>query len=577
MTIAAILLAIVLFLGLVFGLGLPWTAAGRFDPVEKLALGAAAGVLQLYLFAGLVYVTGLSARAFVVLPFLAAIAIALRFGAVKALGRNGEVRGILGRQLLFTAWCVGWLALVHSYSGGEWSADWQEHYERMLFFLEHRPLAITFLDLYSLPARPPLANLADGTLVALTAKDFAHFQLCNTLFSTLCWLPALALVRHFGRKPSSVADAVLLLAMMLNALVIQNATFAWTKLLATFFILIAVVFHVRGLGEDAPGRRIVAAVAATAALLTHYSALPYVLLLGVSHLVFAWNQRRRLPVGRELMAGGALAAGLAATWFGWAVAHYGAAGTFLSSTTGAPRLPPGAWIACRLWNLFITFVPHPLRPTDYRFIAQTNPLGFAHDYFFTIYQTTLPGAFGSAGLMLWLWLARHVRGPAAPAAERGFWRGFIPGAILLSVATAYWRDRWGVVHIGLSAVVLIGLAWLAARWEETPARVRRFWAIALGLDAALGLALHFYLQHILRVPAQDLPALLRGQPIEFSAVSSKNLLLKQILGYRFVGDDGPPAALVLTLLAVLVVLALRQVAIGAAAARSAPASSHARG
>jgi hypothetical protein len=575
MTIVAIVTAIVLFLGLVFGLGLPWVAASRFEPAEKLALGAAAGVLQLYLFAGLVYVTGISSQAFVALPFLAAVAVALRFGAVRALWRSGDVRGILGQQLLFTAWCVGWLALVHSYSGGEWSADWQGHYERTLFFLEHRPLATTFLDLYSLPARPPLANLADGALVALTAKDFAHFQLCNALFSTLCWLPAVVLVRHFARQPAPVSNAVLLLAMMLNALVIQNVTFAWTKLLATSFILLAVGFHVRGLAEDAPARRIIAAGAAAAALVTHYSALPYVLLLGASHLAFAWSQRRRLPVGRELLAGGALAVGLAATWYGWSVVHYGVAGTFLASTTGAPSLAPGAWIACRLWNLFITFVPHPLRRMDYAFIAQNSSLGFAHDYSFTIYQTTLPGAFGVAGLVLWLWVLRHVRAPAAPVAERWFWRGFIPGAILLSVATAYWRDRWGVVHIGLSAVVLIGLAWLAARWDETPSRIRRLWAAALGLDAACGLALHFYLQHILRVSVQDLPALLHGQPVEFSAVSSKNLLLKQILGYRFIGDDGPPAALILPLLAVLLILAIRQLA-AVAVPRSAFSSAHAR-
>jgi hypothetical protein len=576
MTIVAILIAIVLFLGLVFGLGLPWVAASRFDPIEKLALGAGAGVLQLYLFAGLVYVSGVSSpRVFAALPLLAAVAVALRFGAIRALWRIPDVRGTLGRQLLFTAWCVGWLALVHSYSGGEWSADWQEHYERTLFFLDHRPLTTTFLEIYALPARPPLANLVDGAALALTARDFAHFQLFNTLFSTLCWLPAVALVRHFGRKRQPhVADAVLLLAIMLSPLVIQNATFAWTKLPATFFILLAVVFFVRGLGEEAPGRRIVAAVAAVAALLTHYSALPYVLLLGTAHLVFSWSRRHRRPVGAELAAAGALAAGLAGTWFGWAVAHYGIAGTFQSSTTGAPSLPPGAWIACRLWNLFITFVPHPLRPTDYGFIAQTNPWGFAHDYFFTIYQTTLPGAFGAAGLVLWLWFARHRRTSSVPAAERWFWRGFVPGAILLSIATAYWRDRWGVAHIGLSAVVLIGLAWLAARWEETPARIRRFWAAALVLDAALGLALHFYLQHILHVSLRDLPALLRGQPIEFSAVSSKNLLLKQALGYRFVGDDGPPALLVLAVLAGLIALAVRAVA--AAARRANPSLADAR-
>ncbi|HWA09847.1 MAG TPA: hypothetical protein VG838_10385 [Opitutaceae bacterium] len=575
MTIAAILLTAALFLGLIFGLGLPWVAAARFDPAEKISLGAAAGVLQIYLFAWLAYGAGASDLVFIALPVLAAGGVALRLAALRALFEDAEAKAVFRRQLLFSGWCVGWLALVQTYSGGEWSADWQEHYERALFFLEHRPLATTFLGLYSVPARPPLANLADGALMALTARDFAHFQLCNTLFSTLCWLPAAALVRHFGPK-ARAGGAVLLLMMMTNALVIQNATFAWTKLLAAFFILLSVVFHVRGLAEDSPGRRIIAVGAAVAALLTHYSALPYAMLLGGSQLSFAWRRRDRRAIARELAASAAVAAALAATWLGWAVLHYGAAGTFLSSTTGAPRLPPGEWILCRIWNLFITFVPHPLRPMDYSFIAQTNFLGFAHDYFFTIYQTTLPGAFGAAGVALWLWFARHQRAPAAMAAERWFWRGFIPGAILLSIATAYWRDRWGVAHIGLSPVVLIGLAWLAARWEEAPVAIRRLWAAALAVDATLGLALHFYLQHTLHASASDLPALLRGQTVEFSPVSTKNLLLKQILGYRFVGDGGPPPLLLLMLLAVTAVIAVRQVTAAPASSRPDFSSSDAR-
>jgi hypothetical protein len=414
-----------------------------------------------------------------------------------------------------------------------------------------------FLEIYNLPARPPLANLVEGAAMALAGTDFARFQLFNTLFSTLVWLPAALLVRHFARGRRG-ADSLLLLVLMLNPFVLQNATFAWTKLPAAFFALTAVACYVRGLADSGPARRTIAVGAMAAAVLTHYSAAPYAGGLAAAQLTFVWLRRREPAVWRELAAQAVLASALLATWLAWSVHSYGSHATFFSTTIGAPPLSGLAWLQCRAWNLYVTLVPHPLRAMDYQFIAQTSGPGFAHDYFFTIYQTTLPGAFGAAGLVVLLWSAAHRRSPAGPAMERWFWRCFIPATILLGVATAYWRDRWGVAHICLAAVVVIGLTWLTARLGETGATARRIWAAALLVDAILGIALHFYLQATMRLTPGAPADLLHGRLLEFSPVSTKNMLLKLILGYNFVGDGGPPPFLVIALLAVFLVLAVRQ-------------------
>lgn len=557
MSLAAILSELLLFFGLLLGLGLPWVVTSRFEAAEKLALGVGVGLVQIYGFAWIVYLTGLSNVAFLVLPALAAMAIGIRLRALTGFFLDPEVRGLSGRQLLFTAWCIGWLALVRSYGGGEWAADWQEHYERTRFFLDRQPLDTLFLNVYSLPTRPPLANLVAGAGLALSGTDFAHFQLFSTLFSTLLFLPAVLLARHFARGRVGV-DAILLLMLMLSPLVVQNATFAWTKLPTAFFVLLAVAFYVCDLPEAKSARRTIAIGALAAALLTHYSALPYAATLAVAQAVLVWTRRRERPMWREIALQAGVAAALLATWLAWSVARYGVHTTFLSST-GDTSLSLAEWLGRRAWNAYVTLVPHPLRPADYRFIAQTSTLGFVRDYLFNIYQTSLPGAFGVAGLVLLGWCAINRRPPAGCPAERQFWRWFPAGVIALGLATVYWTDRWGVVHICLLPVVIIGVAWLAARFGDVPLLVRRVWAGALMVDTALGIALQFYLQATVHLAPNALSVLAQGKIPELSRVATKNMLLKLILGYKFVADGSLAPSLVVALLSMLIILAAQRV------------------
>ncbi len=561
MSILGILATLFLFFGLVFGLGLPWVATTRFEPAEKLALGAAVGVTLIYLYAGLVYVAGWPLASFAGLLVLTVLGLAARFRALACFAVVPEVQKLVGRLLMFAAWCVGLTALVRSYSGGEWAGDWREHFERAIFFLGRQPLNTLFLGVYSLPARPPLANLVDGAGMALTRPDFAHFQLFNTLCSTLLFLPAVLLARHFARGKGHT-DAVLLLVFMLNPLVVQNATFAWTKLLAAFFVLLSVAFYVRGLSDDDATRRVIAAGLLALGMLTHYSAGPYIVGLVAMQLVLVWRGRAHLAAWRELTLQAALAVGVLAPWFGWSIAHYGFHTTFLSNTTAMldKQLNLIAWSGRVLWNTFVTLVPHPFRSADYHYIAQASHLGFIRDYLFNIYQTTVPGAFGLAGLVLLGGRLRRGRKVAVPVNpdERRFWWLLTVIAFVLGIASISWADRWGVVHICLTPLVLIGLTWLAPCVPGGSAWLRRLWYAALAVDALFGIAMHFCVQAITRVPAAMIPEIVRGGVLPFGEIATRNFLLKLYTQSRFMADGGPPPVLLAMLLALFALLALRQ-------------------
>jgi len=560
-SILSLLADLLLFVGVVLGLGLPWVVAGRFEVAEKLTLGAGVGLLQIYAFAWLVYWTGLPGAAFFALPVLALGTSAMRLGPLREFRGGHEARSLLGRQVLFMTWCLGWLALVRSYGGGEWSADWYEHYERARFFLERQSLDTVFLHVYGLPARPPLANLVDGAFMALSGTDFAHFQVFNTLGSTLFFLPAVQLLRHFTRDPQK-GNAVLLLMLMLNPLVMQNATYSWTKLLVTFYVLAAIAFYVRGLREDDGTRRTLAIAAIAAALLTHYSAGPYAVGLAATEVALVWARRRSPAMWRELFLQAILSAGLLATWFAWSVTHYGGHATFFSNTTvtGDAGISPAEWISRRAWNVFVTLVPHPLHPADYRYIAQTSSLGYVRDYCFNIYQTTLPGAFGAAGLLLLAGVLFQRNPPSGNIAERRFWRWFPAAMFLLGVATVSPPDRWGLVHICLPPLVIVGLAWLAAHFAEVPAILHRIWVAALAIDFILGVALHFFLQATVNLAPTSAADLMQGKILRFSQMTTKNMLLKLLSGATFVADRAPAPVLLLIFLSLLLVLAGWQLA-----------------
>jgi len=485
-----LLLTALLFLGL----GWPWAARMRLAPAEKLAAALVGSLVTCWLAGWAIYTGGLSWGFFWLLPVAAAGALFHGRAAFAAVLRDPAARGILAAQGLVSLWCVGWLALVQNYSGGGWSGDWFEHWDRARFFLEGAPVDHRFLGLYALTARPPLANLVTAGWLHLTAADFPHYQLVSTLLGSLAFLPAAVLLQRW--RPGPAAPALLAVLFMVNPLFVQNAVFPWTKLPAALLVLAALHFFLRGRDADASwAHAILFSVSLAAALLVHYSAAPYAVALGL-----AWLLWRPAGLGTRDWLGlttAAAAAGLVLlmTWFGWAFATYGIAGTLATNTSVTTTAPDATGQALRvLANLRDTLVPHFLRSPDPALIAQASPWGRARDWFFQCYQLNLPLACGSVG---WVVILRELARawPQASSRSRRFWVLATGIVVFLGVAAHGARDVWGLTHISLHALVLLGLVFLATRWPGLGRGWRLAFLAGATLDLAAGVVLHFAVQN----------------------------------------------------------------------------------
>jgi hypothetical protein len=453
-------------------------------------------------------------------------------------------------------WCLGWLSLVQNYSGGGWTSDWFEHWERALFFLHRAPADQLFLGLYPLTARPPLENIVTAACLHLTTEDFAHYQLFSTLLSSLVFLPAALLVTRWS--PERTAVAVLAVLFMVNPLFVQNTVFPWTKLPAALLVLAALYFFLRHRDGHAPRiSALLFAAALAAALLTHYSAAPYAVALGLGWLLW-----RPAGTGRsEFLRITVLAAGagglLLATWFGWAFATYGVSGT-LSTNTSVTTVATdaGGQFLRVLLNLRDTIVPHFLRTPDSDLIAQSSPWGYVRDWFFQSYQLNLLLAFGSVAWLALLRESWRLQRTALPP-TRIFWAGFGLVVVVLGVAAHGARDVWGLTHICLQGLVLLGLALLAARWHSLGRGWRRALVAGATLDLAAGIGLHFAVQH----HALDRWLTPGRNAMEITA-SYNPQTLKNLIGLMvnrldtFHNVFAPPSVIIAGLLAVVLLTAL---------------------
>ncbi|MES1167763.1 MAG: hypothetical protein ABUL61_01200, partial [Oleiharenicola lentus] len=322
------------------------------------------------------------------------------------------------------------------------------------FFIEQWPGDYRFIATYALPARPPLANLITGALLALGPHDYARYQVITCLLATLVYFPLLAAGRMFGG--GARAAALLAPVLMCSPLFVQNATFPWTKLPAAFFVLAAVPPLVRSRREPTDRRHLpLAAGLLAAGVLAHYSSAVWVVALGAGWMVSGWRADSLARAARHLPRAGLVAALVLATWFSWALARYGTGATLGSNTSieTARRLPPGDALLVGTRNLVNTLVPHPLLGTSEPVLLQPDRAATAADWFFHLYQETLPLAWGTAGLALFA-LAWRRRGPAD--GDRPFWWSTIVLAVFLGVATHTQPSAWGLAHISLQPLVLLG-------------------------------------------------------------------------------------------------------------------------
>lgn len=543
---ASLLLATLLFWLIALGLAWPLTARWALEPAEKLLATIACSLIATYLAAFGLYAAGLPVETLRLLPALAGLNLFVFRRPLLALLTERAPREALAWLIIVTAGGLACLALVPSYSGGGWIGDWFGHWQRTLFFLERWPRETLFNGFDPLASRPPLVNLLTGALLACTQADFAHYQVVTTVASAAVFLPAALLARRFGSEAGGTRLlAVLFLA---NPLFLQNATFAWTKLPAAFFTLTALYFFLRS-HDAAPPRAapILFSMSLAAALLAHYSAGPFAVLFAIGWFWLGWPRRREAAWWRGTALAALAGAALLATWFGWAFAVYGIKGTLLANTTATDYAGTFAGQAHAFaLNFRDTLVPHFLRTVDFTPFTQLSASGGWRDWFFFLYQTNLLFAFGSV-----TWLALLCALPATwkttPARRRIFWVGFIVGAILLGVGAHSGRDPWGLAHICLQPLVLLGLAWIAARWSSLSRGWRMALLAGLTLDVLLGIVLHFGVQNTV-IDRWLAP---RGGTLEtifrYSEFARMNLRAKLQNHWVFVHDIVPLGAVLLGL------------------------------
>jgi hypothetical protein len=485
---------LLLFSVTVLGLGVFFaTWFHGFSPLDRLSLGLGAAMILLYLAGFARYLLALPPAALWLLVILALVLVALRHKMVRTLAQHEEIRRALGYWVVLAVWCLGWQMLIVSYSGGSWSGDWQEHYDRAHFFLQRWPTDHLFIGLYPLPARPPLANLVISGFLGLSGGAFSHFQVFSTLLATLVFLPLASLVQKL--QPGGRAPVILLGLLMLSPLFVQNATFPWTKLPAAFFIVLAVGLLSHPTPAVAARSLTCALVALAAALLTHYSAAPWLIAGGGAWLA-AYHGQLHLPANRRGIALGVLLGSLLfLTWLGWSWSTYGTKITFTANTTSslAFALPLGDQIHATFGNIYRTLVPAWLWEGMPALLQQESLMARLRDRWFCLYQLNLPLAFGLGGVVV---LGRLILPRARPGdSQARFWWVLVILIIGLSSAV-HPSDPLGLTHISLQPLVLLGLAWLAARGPLLPAGWVRLWTFGLGVDFIFGVALHFGVQSL---------------------------------------------------------------------------------
>lgn len=564
--IADTLGSLLLFTLLVVGPGWPVAARLRCTPAERLLVALAVSVLGAFLVGWLVYVAALPRATLWLLPVAGVLGLAADSRALRDFGRDPVVRELAGAQVIVTAWCVGWLALVVTYSGGAWVGDWFGHMQRVDFFLNHGPRDIKFNGFDALTSRPPLANIVFGAFMALTRVDFAHYQLACTFLGSLAFLPTALLVGRFVPRtvdgtPGDARPAIRVLTVLFLAspMFAQNATFAWTKLHAAFFTLAAFHFLLRAGGAGFPRAGILFSVTLAAAILTHYSAGPYALVFALIWLARGAGRWGTAAWWRDTVVSAAAGFAVLATWFGWALAVYGPRGTFLTNSSMTDKAPTvGAQFVAALLNVRDTLVPHFLREVNWGFFVQQSPWGWVRDWCFQLYQINLVFIFGSvAWLVILVLLARAAR--EVPPRVRSAWGAGIVTIAVLGVMVHGGRDGWGLAHICLQPLVLLGLTLLAARWEGLGAGWRRLVIAGATADVLLGIALQFGAQSFLldqwfaphRTPAETFAS--------YSPHALVNWRAKLHFQRPFFGDAYAAYDLViLGLLTLLLVLALVQ-------------------
>jgi hypothetical protein len=518
------------------GPGLAIVRRLQWSLLEKLCGAMGASFVLTYLASFTLYCLDAGAGAYWGVSILFALIGCFNWRQAAILLARRRSRAAIGAFAAILCWDFLHLAMIRHYGGGTWCCDWYEHYYRTRYFLHELRRHFIFLNMYALSARPPMMNLLAAYFAKQVGLNFESFSLVLLFLNAFAFLPCCLLLRHFRRRGTRCIP-ILAILFMLNPSVLQNVTYTWTKSMTAGFVVMGVCFYLRGLRTRDPIRLCAAALSLAAGILSHYSAGPFAAAIGI-HYITLPRQRRAI----KTLLIGMPAAVLLASWFGWSLAVYGWRLTFTSNSSylgvAANSLSDNAG---RIVNNFVTsIIPHAFRPLSSSATLHVNNLSDLRDWFFLMAQTTLPVMIGSgAGLVAALLACRlFFSRDRTFESEKRFWIFFTLFGFIVGVIAVPDGPYYGVAHVALQPLALIGLTLVAAwlpRMEPT-----LFWIVFVGLvvDYCLGIYLHFEFQSrvfqtVLRPNA--------GRPIvppdDAVGAGQDDYAVKLAYGYRFWGDQ----------------------------------------
>jgi hypothetical protein len=513
--LSQVALAVVILAACSFAPGFYFVRRLAWSGLEKLCGSIALSLTLLWLAAWGVYVLAPGAEG-VAYPLISVLCLAMGAAAWRdgtALLRGPYVRRALAGYGFLMLWALVLLSIIRNYSGANWSGDWLEHFQRTLFFLHHFPLNIEIYGHYTLAARPPAMNVLAAFMLAQTGDRFEVFQVVFAFLNLLLFLPCVMALPVLAR-PRRPGIVTLMGMFAVSPVIMQNATYTWTKSLPVFFVIVAILFYLKAWQCGDIRRMVFAFVALTMGLLAHYSAGPYIAFFALHYLLFVFWKRKAKWKELVLIAGWSGA--LLGTWFAWSIAVYGTRTTVASNTsvTGSQQFG-GSNLKKIVGNLVDSTIPPLLHHRHIlNAFMQPNPWGRVRDQAFIIYQLNLIFCMGAlGGFAAWGLALTTLRKRRGRSGERMFWIGLIVWSVVVGIAVVGERDRFGAAHLTLLPMATLGMTLVASRFAASRTLA---WAVLVGcvIDFSMGVLLQARMQHLENTPERLVfPGLVFGSPV----------------------------------------------------------------
>ncbi len=529
----ALLLSPIVVLVLMLGPGLMFVRRMRLMPLERLVVAIAISSLCVYLLGVTARVMGVSSGAGLLMLAGAGVCLWVSRDEFWRLWRHRQSGAAMRIAVVLLGWVLLLCAGLAVYSMCFFGADWAEHYQRAMFWkgADGYGVDFSFIGRYLLTARPPLQNVVTAVAMSGLGEGYQSYVYVTAMLNALVSVSAVLLLPMMVRRGRR-GQWILLGLLLLSPMFAFHATYAWTKLYCGFFVLASWAFYVRHMTQASTLRLTIAGAMMAMAVLVHYSAVVFLLILGLHYVWMLMSRRGEL---RRAVLAVSVSCVIGMSWFGLAMQTYGARATFFGNTvaeeTSIRTLEENAEKIA--WNIRATIFPQVwvggLAP------SASSYWGGLRERLGQNNLTCFPLMLGVGGVVIGLWGMVTL-----PRGRRLFAWWWVVGSVLLGVGVH--GDAvvgGGLAQVGLLPLGVMGLTFFAANL------VKRRWGLGLNVVVLLVLAwecfsgvglMSFY-------QSQEIATVSDGTVVravltqDHSTVAGVNAVSKVLLGLRFPMDE----------------------------------------